>query len=330
MNRAHHFGRIILLILLSCAPVTAAPTPTVALVDLATDPGLGPSLEVWSRNLTAALQADLVGEAGVTWVERARLDKVWEELALGIHGRVAAGSAVRLGHWVGADWLMVGKLDRGPKQELRARLQIIEVRRAALLAESEIALPAPPPHPLGIEPLVEAGRALVRTALARARMEESAAVIAPLFFANTGATDRIDFIEERLKTALSARDKIQPDLRVLDFARPNESTEENELALLGLTDHDAAAWQSAADLYAWGSFEEMPAPAGSFDDQPVAIRVTVWDGVNEPGELKWSGPIRDLTTGINDLAGRITAAARHRPSTHQPKATDAHRKLARA
>src|SRR5205814_5325941 len=59
--------------------------------------------------ITELLQAHLTGSPAMELVERAKIDKAFDELALGKTGLVDDAAAARVGHMVGAQVLITGR-----------------------------------------------------------------------------------------------------------------------------------------------------------------------------------------------------------------------------
>ena len=59
--------------------------------------------------ITEVLTANMTGNPGIELVERAKIDKVFDELALGKTGLVDEEAAARIGHMVGAQVLVTGR-----------------------------------------------------------------------------------------------------------------------------------------------------------------------------------------------------------------------------
>jgi hypothetical protein len=89
------------------APTPIKPIPLKQPVRLAIG-GLGRDNDEQNRQLEDLVLADLTGAPGLELVERQSLDKVLQELNLGISHLVRAQDAVRVGKLLKADWFLLG------------------------------------------------------------------------------------------------------------------------------------------------------------------------------------------------------------------------------
>ena len=295
----------------------ASDAPRVAVMDfvLATSPG---TLEPTVADLSRAMQAKLLATADYAWVERQEMDRITDETDLGGMSRVDPLSAVRLGHLLRADLLLRGEVaPRGPG-EGELVMEVVDLKRAELLATRRVTLAMTRRErlrPTAAE--VEAVTATAQAALAEARrtLEQAGKlrVIAPLYFKNTSATDRLGYLEDRLKKALASAAGPASGCRTLQFPRVGEAAEEASLVLSGLTDTDPDAWQHVADAYVWGTFTEQEASGVAFEDVPVTISVQVWSGSGEPRDVSWHGLAKEADAGVGTVVAGVLEAVRAAP-----------------
>ena len=298
-------------------PARADDAPRVAVLDfvLASTPGLA---EASLTTLSRGVQANLLTHDGYVWVERQEMDRLTQEADLGRLSRVDARHAVRLGHLLRADLLVRGEITAKDDNDGELTVEVIDLARADVLASRKVALPlADRIHPEVTTARVEqiATESLAALTDARQRLSETAKlrVIAPLFFSNTGATDRLNFLEDRLQAALAAIPATN-GCRALRYPRTDAASAESNLVLAGLTDSDPDAWQHVADAFVWGSFAEEPADGVAFDDVPVKISVLVWTGTGDPREIAWRGAVRDLSTGVQTVTSQVAEFTRAAPT----------------
>jgi ankyrin repeat protein len=309
--------RLIIRLALGCAVMAAglrAQEPKrVAVLDFvrAESPG---SQDLTLRDFSRAVQARLFAEDSHAWVERQELERIMQEADPGGTNGGNTSTAVRLGRLLRADLLMRGEIVRKPTGAELA-VEIIDLQRAEVLATRAVPMAMNARqklHPTAAE--VAAGAAAASEALAAAqlRLGQNAGrrVLAPLFFRNTGTSDRLGFLEAQLQEALVRAATPTSGLRALQFPRTDEAGGESSLVLAGLTDTDPDAWQKVADLYVWGSFREETADGAVFEDVPVSIALQVSNGTGGIREARWQGPVKSLPTGLEALSAQVIEAAR--------------------
>lgn len=99
--------RWLLLALLSLLPISAFAGPNTVAV-LYFDNSGGPTYDALKVGLAQMLITDLLGTEGVTVVERAQLQAILDELALGHDGVVDPKTAAKVGKLSGAQWMVLG------------------------------------------------------------------------------------------------------------------------------------------------------------------------------------------------------------------------------
>lgn len=135
MTTGHAFCRLAALTLLLAvwlASPAAAQAVTVAFI--AGGPGAGTAVDADAAAAEALLMQSLGGDAGVTWIDRATLDRVLREQSLSGAGLADAQTAARLGGLVGAEALVVFEgVAAGP--EKAHRLRVVDARTGAVLTD---------------------------------------------------------------------------------------------------------------------------------------------------------------------------------------------------
>ena len=315
-RRLSSFRRVALTALMSAVIARAAdPAPRVALINFAVADVNSSRARIAAAELSAIVQATVSAEAGYVWVERQELDRAFNEFELAGRGVINTAAALRMGHQLQADLLVLGTLRYAGLAGPQLEVEVIDLPHADVVASQVVDLP---PHPNGrfrLEPTDRDGGALaVRTVLAQAAARIQAMrrqpTIAPLYFKNVGGSDRLNFFEAVLQKSLRDAGRDAGDMRVLQFERTRPATEERELALMGITEYDRDAWHRVADYYVWGTFKESPRDATAWDAQPVEVVVTAWDGESAPRELRWEGKVNELESGARALARDVLALAR--------------------
>lgn len=252
------------------------------------------------------IQADLNSINGIEWVERAELAPIMDEIGLSISGLIPHNKAIQLGKWAKADIAITAQLNNH-----FIHIEAIDLLTAEILASSEIPTTLAPSRPLkATEEFIEHfGNALTTTTKkAVAKLEQSVDTIrlAPLFFKNIGQRDRIQFFETEIFNALYKKTEETDGLHANRFSRKKQSTAETELAILGLTSESNDFSNKIADYYLWGEFEEKPSGQGtSFENTPIVLHFLLWDGLNAPQKLSWSGTVGTRESGYQQLLKRI-------------------------
>ncbi len=294
------------------APRTASTVPdrviagTVALAPFTSADNSWPSIEA-AEQFSALLQ--LRPEvAKVPWVERAEIGKAERELNLQ-PGFTDPSASVRLGKWLRADLLVSGQfgLDEGEGRTLE--IEVIDLRRADVLARRSLPVPSRLGENLEIAPdtIAAAGR-LVFSALAEAEERLAATagsiVLAPFDFHNvTRQTDRLNFVGDKLRDALG--EVKQKGLRVVRFPRADEASGEAELSVSGLVEDDADAWRKLADVYMWGTYEEISPEGKDFDAVEVRVDLEIWNGTDPAAPMTGTFRVAEMDTALPRLAARI-------------------------
>lgn len=289
-------------------------TPHVAVLDftLAQSPG---STDPGVLDFSRAVQAKLFSNNDFAWVERQEFERISREIDVGDSSRADPATAVRLGHLLHADLMLRGEITPRSAEVSDLTIEVIDLKRADILVArvfpiSSSAQKRVHPTVAEVDATSRGTVELLRAAGDRLKEMNALRVLAPLYFKNTSKSDRLVFLEDRLKKAFGDEATPATGFRVLRFPRLGEAGEESSLVLSGLTDTDPDAWQHIADAYVWGTFSEEGRDGMTFEDVPVAITVKVWNGTGDPREIKWTGPVKDLDVGEHAIASQVLALAR--------------------
>ncbi len=311
----------LIFLLLAQAAGRAETAPRVVILPLAAD--VVTDKEDGSA-VTAYIQSQMGDSPGVIWVERAELDKLLAET----HFRLSpAGdaSAVAIGRLLKADLLIRGRYSRAgwEKTESGALVyrrhlffEVTDLTNASLLASQDMPFDDDPRrerkglNPLILERCAEMARNLLTDAL-KARARAAAGItLAPLFFANSGASPRLDAWESLLVEKLAVVSGSFPGTTVLRFRGAGEALREQGLSLLGLTDADPGVWQTAATGYIWGSYHELaPNKMTVFEDIQVETELFLVMGGKEPRRFTRAFAVKDFEKESGALVADVLRAA---------------------
>ncbi len=258
-----------------------------------------------AADFTAALQAQLAGDAAVQWVERAELAKVEQELKLGALGLVARGDAARAGRIAGADWAVYGRFTtNAPGTGRTLALELVDLAHAEPMGETNLPFASPPTGPLRFT--ADSATAVASALTDWLRQEREAALaragqmrvaILPVIIDFGFGTTTSD-LAAGLAGALATTATNVP-LHVVRFTRAGRAVDEADMALTGLAEADHDAWLKVADWYVWGSVttREYPwydqAARVMHKDQIFTTELSVWDGRGQPLVLT-NGPVTNL------------------------------------
>jgi len=289
---------------------------TIALIPFVSADGSYISSEA-AANMASLLTTDPILKDR-RWVEREELDKARSELGLSLMTSADAGDALRLGKWLGAEFIVTGRfgIDSGDGRELL--VEVIDVHRADVLAWFRYLVKGPLGSPLQIEKndTDEIARLLAAALSAAAKTKDrtdNPVVFAPLFFRNISSTgDRADFLEEEILAAFQQSEKAGS--HILRFPGITKASEERDLAIVGLVDKDHAAWQKVADVYVWGSFEEIGATDLPFGEVTIRMSLTTWDGIGATKTESREFRLNDAPAALSSWIGEVTAAGTKRSS----------------
>ena len=309
----------------------------VAMMDFTTDDGLVRSA-AGAAQWTALTQDGLARqEPAVVWIERAQLQLAADELHLSAGGFTSADGSLQVGAWLKADLAILGRFNRNGKENdgHTLRLEIVDLRRADTLAVRTLPVAGDRRDAVTLNPaLIPASVGALHDALAEARQKLARAngqkIVAPLFFRNTDPSPRLNHFESDLSDTFARSADATRDVGVLRFPQADAARGEAELAVRGLAESDAGAWQRVADLYVWGSYHELPAPAGAgFAQTPVEIELTLWDGSALPCQWTERATVAELPALARRLADRAIDAARQVPAMRAGASPPARDEVAR-
>jgi hypothetical protein len=256
-------------------------SPRLALMDFTTDDNSYRSTQA-AADFSALLQVKLMDLDGIEWVERSQLQAAEKELNLSAGGFVSSATALHAGKFVKADLLVVGQFITTPRHERSLHLEAIDLARADVLAEISLPMAGMIDQPLEISAqevtVVEKScRSLIQQALEHESRVRNQTALAPLFFANTSSSRRLDYFETELQSAL-AENAAHEGVRVLQFPRSTAAAGEAELVVAGLAEQDPVAWQKVGDIYVWGQYAEGKSDGLAFEQTPVTFTLNFWDG----------------------------------------------------
>ena len=308
----------------------AAEPARVALMDFSTDDNSYRSA-LAAVDFSALLQVKLKDVDGLEWVERSQLQAAEKELKLSTVGFVSLSSALHVGKFVKADLLAVGQFTITSQHERLLHLEIINLEHADVLAEASLPMADAPDKPLAVSTMDVAAaenffRTIFKQALESQSRMKNQTMIAPLFFANTSSSRRLDYLETELQSAL-AETVARGGARVLQFPRANIAAGEAELVVAGLVEQDPIAWQKVADIYVWGRYEEAKTEGLAFEQTPVTFTLNLWDGSDEMQTVTETAKVSELPQLKERLVKRVLAAAQS--FKKRPPSETARRQVAR-
>ena len=281
-------------------------------------------------DFSALLQVRLKDVDGLEWVERSQLRVAEKELNLAGGGFASSATALQVGKMVKADWLVTGRFTI-TAQGRGLRLEVIDLEHADVLAEATLLIKGMTNQPLEVSVVeVAAADEQLRTALRQAQehnaQTKSRTIIAPLFFANTSGSRRLDYLETELQSALD-KAPLPQDVRILQFPRAAAAAAEAELIFAGLVAQDPAAWQKVADVYVWGQYEEIKPGEFTFAQTPVRFTLNLWDGSGDLQTVTETATVSELPQLEARLVKSILAARKLPNKQTIPEGT--RRKVAR-
>ncbi|MEM9252930.1 MAG: hypothetical protein AAGB29_11325 [Planctomycetota bacterium] len=244
------------------------------------------------------------------FVERERLDQIFDELAIHVLSGPAEGLAV--GRVAAADLIVVPELEF-QADSWACRWSIIDPTRADVLDTFTTGLSTNGEAPIIADPF-EVARA-VHHGLMRSWKAMQASqgwdALGVLFLHNaTESNVRLDRYGRVLSEAIQAQEG--DGLRVVRFPAVSESRGEQRLSLKGLT-HDDGRWSDLADWWIWGRYEEVDWQGKTPDASRVVVTMLLWDGEHAPIEFEVEGTGGDL----RGLADRVATETHLRVSQFQ-------------
>jgi ankyrin repeat protein len=275
---------------------------------------------------TTAVQSTLASMPNIGWVERTELNAAISELNLSALSFSNDTAMLRIGKWVKADLLVLGRFVRTNSNSRTLILDVVFTDRAEILARRVQTISGDIREPVAPQPKdLETTATLIQQLLLDAQKEisrqDGKILLAPLFFRNLSETSRLDYLEKDLLNTFQKKSQSTPAIHILQFLRPRETASETELAFLGLVDQDKNACQRVADVYVWGSYKEEKAPGATFEQVPVTISISAFDGSNEMIELSEKTFVAQLHETaeilVSQLLQKITSKRNHQPGDHR-------------
>ena len=268
--------------------------PRVALLDFISEDNSYRST-VALGNLVSALQADISGDTNYDWVERAELGKAADEFKLAGFGLIDRSEAIRAGCWVKADWGIFGDISTNFNGNRTLSLEIVNLQRADVLAETNLSLPSPGGGPFQMKSeYVSRITSSLRTLLDRARKiyldSEKQDAVAFLFLSLTpsGLGNTFGDLDADFRRSLFIESTNRQQFHLVQFQRAGAAMDEANLVLSGLAENDSNSWEKVADHYIWGDarvddrklFDRKTKKWR--DERKLEVKLNVWDGRGEP------------------------------------------------
>jgi hypothetical protein len=274
--------------------VPTAPPPRVALMDFVSEDNSYRSSAALG-NLVSVLQAEVSGQTDYDWVERAELEKAANELKMAGLGLIDRSEAIRGGRWVKADWGIFGDISTNFNGNRTLSLEIVNLQRADVLAETNLSLPTPESGPFQMKSEYVANIApALRTLLSHARKiysdsEKQDAVAFPfLSLSQSGFGDAVGNLQDDFRRSLFTASTNSQRFHLIQFQRAGAAMDEANLVLSGLAESDSNSWEKVADHYVWGDaridarkiFHQQTREWQ--DERKLEVKLNVWDGRGEP------------------------------------------------
>lgn len=290
-----------------------------------------------AEDFASLLQVEVQGNIGGTWIERAEIQKVLQEMELQAFSLRDATHGLQLGKLTKADLLVTGTfgVDEGHGRTLY--IEVIDVPHADVLASTSMVIAGPLGAPLMVEASAVQtaskmlGAALAQAAEVRSSMKNKTRVV-PVFFRNVSAnSERLDFLESEIQAQFGMAGNAAT--RVLQLPRAGMVTGEAELVLAGLADSDPDLWKRLAEVYVWGEFAELESADLPFEDVKVRLTLHVASNAGEEATFEETFPVRTRDAALKAVVGKaIAAAAKYpkNPADPAARSTLAASQLARA
>jgi hypothetical protein len=303
--------------------VSQAPVLRVALMDFVSEDNSYRST-VALGNLVSALQAEVSQDTNYDWVERAELEKAANELKLAGLGLIDRSEAIRGGCWVKADWGIFGDISTNSNGHRMLSLEIVNLQRADVLAETNLSLPMADSGQFQIKSeYVSNIASTLRTLLNHARKvysgSEKQDAVAFLFLslAQGGLSDALGDLDADFRHSLFIASTNSQRFHLVQFQRAGAAMDEANLVLSGLAEDDSNAWEKVADRYVWGDARVDDRKTFDWetknwrDERKLEVKLNVWDGRGEPQVIALTvtnetseALARELTQAIEPLLRR--------------------------
>jgi len=198
------------------------------------------------ENLEDLLTVELGNQRFLTLMDRQNLQAILREHAIALSNVKDTASAVALGKFAGADYLLHVLL-AGKKFSIR----LVETATGQVKSEGDVAL---------YEDLTLSAAAVREKVLAALRPESQASnrlTVGVAAFLNRSGTDRSDALCVKLQKALRKRLQERPWAVVLERQYPTSLLDEVDLARLGLVRQPAVERLPPADLVILGTLQDV-------------------------------------------------------------------------
>ena len=246
--------------------------------------------------LSELLQIVLMKKTSYDWVEREEIQRSIDELKLSMIGEYNNSASLQVGKWLNADILVKGDIFlKGGRWSLV--IELIDLKHADIMFSKTFGLYSRGKGPFFFNTKTVSDIStrivpLLEKACENIQENTMDLYVAPLFFQNKLPGGRLDFFENDLYAAIAKFD--HSFIRFIQFPRAEDSINETELVIAGLTGADHDQWQQRADYYVWGSYEEIEVSGVPFEKVKVKVSVTVWDGRRKLGEFTETGEVSKL------------------------------------
>lgn len=275
---------------------------------------------------TAGLQAMLPGDGRIEWVDRSEFAAAANEMALSRWAVADDASRLQLGHWLRADFMVIGHFHEPEDEPKRLTLEIVEVSRADAIVQRELVYENNSSLSASdMAGIVDAILEMIAATRAIVKADADRPVIAPVVFANSDVSRRLDQWEGRVAEIWRELAREGDEVRVLNLTRTRDAEEEERLSLLGLTAE--GAWRETADVYVWGEYEEVEYADRPFEEVVVEFRVHLWSGANDLVTITRRAKVREMESLIADLGREVFSHARAGGVTEATAARRAAEKL---
>lgn len=307
MNRSFRF--LVVLLTGLCAVRVQAGT-TVALLD-APPSGITPQQREPLQNWLLVLEAELSCQADWQMVERARLAKIEQELALRLFGESEERRAILQGGWLGADLIVVPTVD-GTKDPPSVSLRIISTRLGEQLENVRAGWPLPVVNTFCGNALTAALKR-AREKLTRAAQQKTVAV---LFFENQTQEGRLEYLGDKMSRDLAIRLSDGGTFHVLKRGEAVTARPETVLASTGWVEASDRWRAQHADVLVYGSYTMKPDPGVAAVELPIHVQYRVHfpaAGQSISNEFTlttatWSEAVRKLADEISTEARSVKQA----------------------
>ncbi|MCG3147461.1 MAG: hypothetical protein PCFJNLEI_00901 [Verrucomicrobiae bacterium] len=302
--------RIIWLLALLIASACHAGT-SVAFLDVSEGSLAGESLKQW-QDWRALVEECLSQNAGVELIERARLDRITEELGLRALGQASGEQAIFQGGWLGAE-LLIRPVVGGTKESPTLALRLVSVRLGEALAELPVKRPLPAAGIFCQTELIPAVTR-ARAALQRAAQQKTIAI---LFFANRTREGRLEYVGEKLRRDLTPALSRTGKFHLLRREEAAAARPETVLAATGWL-QPSERWQAQhADILIYGTYTATPDPNVAADELPIHVQYSIYfraRGGSVSNELTlttatWSNSVQQIAEKISTDAQRVPVGA---------------------